>query len=214
MHFSVALAQNTTGLTTVTTMVAAGGNGPLVPHMRPCAPRWCFEWIGYNPPSLRMYFLEGLRVCMALKALHCSGNDALPQHWTVLRAIHTLNSPQNYIRLLGRLSPIHLTLWPDPKASCGALGGHFHRRRPWSAMVVLVDAGSWRLTSDWPTLGIVKIVYGSIFPTYEDPIHSWHLTQQLKKEDLDLRSFAFSWFFGPVFNSLSAMDGHDCPLKN
>jgi hypothetical protein len=32
-------------------------------------------------------------VCMALKVLICSGDDELPQHWSVLRAIiHTLNS--------------------------------------------------------------------------------------------------------------------------
>ncbi len=41
--FSVALAQNTTGVTTATTMAAAGGNGPLAPHMRPCAQRGCFK---------------------------------------------------------------------------------------------------------------------------------------------------------------------------
>jgi hypothetical protein len=51
----------------------------------------------------------------------------------------------------------------EQKASCGVLGVHFRLRRPWSAMVVLVDVGHWRLTSDLPTLGIVKIVYGSIF---------------------------------------------------
>jgi hypothetical protein len=38
LHFSVALAQNTTGITTATTMAAACGNGPLAPHMRPCDP--------------------------------------------------------------------------------------------------------------------------------------------------------------------------------
>ncbi len=43
---------------------------------------------------------------MALKALLCSSNDESPQHWSVLRAIHTLNSPKNYTRLLGELSPI------------------------------------------------------------------------------------------------------------
>ncbi len=73
--FSVALAQNTTDVTTATTMAAAGGNGPLVPHMRPCAPPRCVEWMGDNPPSLRMYSLGGLRVFMALKALRCSGDD-------------------------------------------------------------------------------------------------------------------------------------------
>ncbi len=45
---------------------------------------------------------------MALKALLCSGDDESPQHWSVLRAINTLNSPKKYIRLLGGLSPIHL----------------------------------------------------------------------------------------------------------
>jgi hypothetical protein len=49
------------------------------------------------------------------------------------------------------------------KVSCGVLGGHFRQQRPWLAMVVLVDVGCWRLTSDQPTVGIVKIVYSSIF---------------------------------------------------
>jgi hypothetical protein len=104
--FSVALAQNTTRITTTTTMAAAGRNSPLAPHMRPCAMRRRFEWMGDNPPSLRMYFLVELRVCMVLKVLLCSGNDESSQHQSGLRAIHTLNSPKNYIRLLGGLSPI------------------------------------------------------------------------------------------------------------
>jgi hypothetical protein len=48
---------------------------------------------------------------MALKELLCSGDDELPQHRSVLRAIHILNSSKNYIRKLGGLSPIHLTRW-------------------------------------------------------------------------------------------------------
>ncbi len=67
--FSVALAHNTTGITTATTMATAVRNGPLVPHMRSCAQRQCIEWMRDNPPSLRMYFLGGLRVFIALKAL-------------------------------------------------------------------------------------------------------------------------------------------------
>jgi hypothetical protein len=78
LHFSVAIAQNTTGITTATTMAAAGRNGPQAPHTKPCAPCRCLEWMGDNPPSFRMYFMGGLRVLMALKALLCSGNDALP----------------------------------------------------------------------------------------------------------------------------------------
>jgi hypothetical protein len=107
--FSVALAQNTTGITTATTMAAAGGNTPLAPHMRPGALRRRVKWMDDNPPSLWMYFLGGLRVFMALKALLCSGDDELPQHRSVLRTINTLNSPKSYICLLGGLSPIHST---------------------------------------------------------------------------------------------------------
>jgi hypothetical protein len=42
LHVSVALAQNITGITTATTMASAGRNGPLAPHMRPCALRQGF----------------------------------------------------------------------------------------------------------------------------------------------------------------------------
>jgi hypothetical protein len=38
LNFSVALAQNTTGITTAKAMAAASRNGPLVPYMTPCAP--------------------------------------------------------------------------------------------------------------------------------------------------------------------------------
>jgi hypothetical protein len=117
LHFSVALAQNTTGVTTATTKAAASRNGPLGPHMRPCAPRQHFEWMGDNPPSLRMYFGGVLRVFMALKALLCSGNDASPQHRSVLRAIHALNSRKNYIPLLGGLPP-HSVL-QEPRSNQG-----------------------------------------------------------------------------------------------
>jgi hypothetical protein len=50
-------------------MAAAGGNAPLAPHMRSCAQRRHVKWMGDNPPSLRIYFLGGLKVFMALKAL-------------------------------------------------------------------------------------------------------------------------------------------------
>jgi hypothetical protein len=92
-------------------MATAGGNGPLEPAMRPCALHCGIEWMGSNHPSLRVYFGGGFRVCMALQALLCSSNDALAQHWSVLRAIHTLNSPQNYIRLLGGVLAVHLMHW-------------------------------------------------------------------------------------------------------
>jgi hypothetical protein len=58
--FSVALAQNTTGITTATTMATAGRNGPLAPHMRPGTPCRRVEWMGDNSLSLRMYFGGGV----------------------------------------------------------------------------------------------------------------------------------------------------------
>ncbi len=196
--FSVAVAQNTTGITTTTTMAAAGRNGHLVPHMRPCAPPRRLEWMSDNPPSLQMYSLGGLRVFMALKALRCSGDDESPQHWSVLRAINTPNSPKKYIRLLGGLLPIHLT------RRHGAQGLMWGARGPFPPAAAMVGYGC--VVWCWPLeayvrstyLGIGKIVYGVFFYSYVDPIHSWHLTRQLNEDDLDLRTWAFRWCLCPV----------------
>jgi hypothetical protein len=46
IHFSVALAQNTTGIMTATAMAAA--------NMTPCAPHQCHKWMGKKTPSKRM----------------------------------------------------------------------------------------------------------------------------------------------------------------
>jgi hypothetical protein len=100
---------------------------------------------------------------MPLKVLLCSGNDASPQHRIILRAIHAFNSLKNYTRLLGGCCPSIQPVGAEQKASCGALGSHIRRRWPWLATVVLADVGSWRLMSGFPTIGIVAIVYGSIF---------------------------------------------------
>jgi hypothetical protein len=154
-------------------MATAGRNGPLVPHMRPCAPRRCFEWMGGNPLSLRMYFGGGLRVCMALKALLCSNDDALPQHRSVLRAIQSLNSPKNYIHLLGGLSPIHLTHLR------GAQGLMWGTRGAFPPAVAMVGYGC--VGRCWPLEAVVRSTYCRnssyclqkyFFSSYVDPIHS------------------------------------------
>ncbi len=194
---SVDLVQNTMGSQPPQPWLPSAEMAPLAPHRRPCALCWHIKWMGNNPPSLWMYLGGGLRVCMAFKALLCSGNDASPQHWSFLRAINTLKGPNNYMSLLEKLWIIHFMHWI--RAQGIIWGGHFHWRRPWSAMVVLVKVGHCRLTSDWPTVGIITIVYGSNFYSYIDPIHSWHLTWQLKKEDLDLCTLVFSWFLCPDF---------------
>ena len=72
---------------------------------------------------------------MALKVLLCSGNDEMPQHWSVLRAIHTLNSLKNYIHSLGGLSPTHLPHWRIAKSLMWGTRGPF---LPAVAMVVVV----------------------------------------------------------------------------
>jgi hypothetical protein len=72
---------------------------------------------------------------MALKALLCSGDDELPQHLSVLRAINTLNSPKKYISLLGGLSPIHSTHWR------GAQGLMWGTRGPFPPVAAMVGYG-------------------------------------------------------------------------
>jgi hypothetical protein len=72
---------------------------------------------------------------MALKVLLGSGDDELPQHRSVLRAINTLNSPKKYIRLLGGLSPIHST------RRRGAQGLMWGARGPFPLVVAMVGYG-------------------------------------------------------------------------
>ncbi len=79
----------------------------------------------------------------------------------------------------------------------GLMGG---ARGPFLPATALVDYGcvGWC----WPLeayvrltyLGIEKKIYGGIFYSYVDPIHSWHLTRQLNKEDLDLCTWVFRWY--------------------
>jgi hypothetical protein len=72
---------------------------------------------------------------MALKVLLCSVDDELPRHRSVLRAINTLNSPKNYIRLLGGLSPINLT------RRRGAQGLMWGTRGPFPLAAAMVGYG-------------------------------------------------------------------------
>jgi hypothetical protein len=60
---------------------------------------------------------------MALKVLLCSGDDELPQHRSVLRAIHTLNSPINYIRLHAGAAGMSATLHLAPLISADLVLG-------------------------------------------------------------------------------------------
>ncbi len=146
---------------------------------------------------------------MALKALLCSGNDEPPQHQSVLRAIHTLNSPQNYIRLLGGLLPIHTLHWR------GAQGLMWGTRGPFLLAAVMVGYGC--VGQCWPLEANIRSTYCRnsknclrkyFFYSYIYRIHSWHLTWQLNKEDLDLHTFNVADSYAPsftVFNSIWAL---------
>jgi hypothetical protein len=90
--------------------------------------------------------------------------------------------------------------WPM-LTPCSRYVGTYYTRGPFppaAAMVGYGCDGCWRRTSDQPTVGIVKIVYESIFLySYVVPKHSWHLTWQLNKKDLDLHTLSFMCFLCP-----------------
>ncbi len=131
--FLVALAQNTTGITTATTMAAAGGNGPLAPHMRPCPLHQCVKWMGNNPPSLGMYFLGGWGCLWPSKRFQ---RWCIATKWECFEGHAHPNSPKNHIRLLGGLSPIHLT------RRCGEKGLVWGARGPFLPAAAMVGYGS------------------------------------------------------------------------
>ncbi len=118
-------------------------------------------------PELADVFFRGVEGVYGPQS--ASGDDASPQNRSVLRAMHTPTAPK-IIRLLGGLSPIHLTRRRGAKGLVWGARGPFP---PAAAMVGSGCEGSWRRTSDRPTVGIVTIVYGSIiFYSYVVPIHS------------------------------------------
>jgi hypothetical protein len=107
-------------------MAAAGGYGSLVPHVRPCAPIKCIEWMVDNPPSKQIKFLGLLRMCFAIKTLQWCGNASSPEQRSALRAIHTLTPPQK-IHLQAQRFVAHPF---DASARCarphvGCWGGNF-----------------------------------------------------------------------------------------
>ncbi len=139
-------------------------------------------------------------MCTPLKALLCSGDDAWPHHWSVLRAMHTLNNLKNYIPMLKGLSPIHSMRWSRAKGLTWGTRGPYLLA---AAMVGYGCVGQW-----WQLEANIRSIYCGnsknclqkfFFNSYADPIYSWHLTRQLNKEDLDLLAFAFSWFLCPMF---------------
>ncbi len=111
---------------------------------------------------------------MALEALLCSSDDSLPQHWSVLRAMHTLNNPKNNICLLRRLLPIHKVHWCGGQGLMRGAGGPF---LPAAAMVCYGCVGYC-----WPLEANVNVrsaycrnskycLQKYFFYSYVEPIH-------------------------------------------
>ncbi len=90
----------------------------------------------------------------------------------------------------------------EHKASCGARGG---TRGPFPPVVVMVGYGCvgrcWLLEANVRSIYCrnSKICLRKFFNSYVYPIHSWHPTWQLNKEDLNLCTLLFSWFLCPIF---------------
>ncbi len=89
---------------------------------------------GQQPPKQAGIIFGLLRACMALKTLQCCGDTSLLEQRGTLRAIHTLNNPQNYTCLLGGLSAIH------PMHRHGAQGVMWGAKGPFLPAATMVVA--------------------------------------------------------------------------
>ncbi len=142
-------ARYKTHTTTLTTMANRRKWLPNAPNEASIPATTCCT-DGKQPPEQVVIIWGGVRGCMVIKVLLCSGNDASPQHWSVLRAIYSLTPPKIITACSGGLP---LSSEDDDgagrKNSCGAQGGHFHRRWPWSVVVEMVVVGRWRLVTSY-----------------------------------------------------------------
>ncbi len=100
-------------------------------HYHPPAGNVGKEKFTCRPETRVRNCLRLLRVCMALKTLQCCGNASLPEQRRALRGVYTLNPPKTISAILGGCCPSIRSISVEHKASCGALGGHFCRGRPW-----------------------------------------------------------------------------------
>ena len=89
---------------------------------------------GTTPRASGYAFCGGLW-CMALKTLPCSGDDAPPQHRSILRVLHPVTPHKKHIRLLRISSPIDPTRRIRTK---GLLWGSRGTFPPTATMVVMV----------------------------------------------------------------------------
>ena len=116
------------------TVANAGSNGPLEPHMRPCATCRHHCLMGERPPEQVHILFQRLSGCMALKTLKCCGNASLPEQRSALMDIHHLTPPKIKTACLGGCPPSVRCTVVGLEASFGALEPF----PPALAMVVMV----------------------------------------------------------------------------
>ncbi len=113
-------------------MATAGINGPLVPHMRPCAPRQCIVWMGNNPMSKQLYFWGSWGCVWPSK----HSNVVVIHHHCNKGALwgpYTPSTTQKLFPLAWGLSAIQLICWRGAQGLMWGTRGPF---MPAAAMVV------------------------------------------------------------------------------
>jgi len=122
--------------TTITTMA----DHIRLRHRRKCPPNAPHEALrpapsslldGRWPPEQADITFKGLRGCVVLITLRCYGDVSSPEQRSALRTIHPLNTPKIISACSGDRRPSIWSVGTRRNASCGALGRHFRRRRPW-----------------------------------------------------------------------------------
>ncbi len=156
---------------------------------------------GWQPPKLADVFFGGVEGVYGLQSA------PLFRQWCITTTLecfesHThLNSCKNYICLLGGYQTIHLTRLRGVQGLIWGTRGAF---LPAVAMVGYGCVGQcWLLEADIRSTycrNSRNCLRKYFLYSFVDPIYSWHLTRQLKKEDLDLHTLLFSWFLCPVFS--------------
>ncbi len=155
--------QHTTDITTATTWPVPAEMAPSTPH-EALRSMLTHQMDGWHPPEQASIIFGGV------EGVYCPQRAPLFRQWCIATTseylwghTHPLHPPKLYPLAPGYCNPSIWCIGVEHKASCGALEGYFCWCRPWSAMVVLVVVSHWRLTSDQPTVGIVKTVNGSNF---------------------------------------------------
>ncbi len=138
-------------------MAAAGRNCPLAAPHEALRPALTCQMDGQQPPEQAGTILGVFKGVHGPQSAPLFRQCTSPQHPSVLRAIHTLNTQKITSACSRSCCPSIWCIGMGRKALYGALGAHFCWWRPWLDMVVLVVVSCWRLTSDQTTVGIVKM---------------------------------------------------------